>query len=222
MSTFAVILSGCGFLDGAEIHESVTTLLAIERSGSRWIAYAPDAAQADVVNHSKKQPSPGESRNILHESARIVRGRIEPTTALDAAKVDGVILPGGFGVAKNLCNFASAGADATARPEIVQFLRAMHSSRKPIGAICIAPALVAIAFRGTDVHPKLTIGNDAGTAAALESMGSKHAACEVSDCIVDETNRIVTTPAYMLATCVSEAAPGIEALVREVIRLARK
>jgi enhancing lycopene biosynthesis protein 2 len=219
MTKFAVLLSGCGYLDGSEIQESVATLLAIDRLGIEWEAFAPDAPQADVVDH-KSRAAGSSQRNILSESARIARGNVKPSTALDPKKIDALVIPGGFGAAKNLCNFASAGADCSARPELVAAIRETHRLGKPIGAICIAPALVAAAFRGTDVHPTLTIGNDAGTAKALEAMGARHKNCDVRDCVVDDGNKIVSTPAYMLARRVSEAADGIDRLVSEVARLA--
>jgi enhancing lycopene biosynthesis protein 2 len=219
MTHFAVVLSGCGYLDGAEIHESVCTLLAIDRIGAEWTAFAPDAPQSDVVDHVNRTPG-GHPRNILAESARIARGHIHPTTALEVSKFDALVFPGGFGAAKNLCNFATAGADCQARPEIVTVIREAHRLGKPIGAICIAPAVIAAAFRGTPVHPTLTIGNDASTAKALASMGANHQNCDVRHCVVDEAARIVTTPAYMLAKRIGEAAEGIERLVKEVARLA--
>ncbi len=219
MIQVGVILSGCGFLDGAEIHEAVSTLLALDRAGATWVAFAPDVAQADVVDHAASTPESG-ARNVLRESARIVRGEIEPTTALDMAKLDALVLPGGFGAAKNLCDFATAGPAARVRPEIQAALRDAHRRGKPIGAICIAPALVAASFRGTDVHPELTIGDDPETARALVSMGAIHRTCDVRSVVVDRKNRIVSTPAYMLARRISEAAEGIEKLVAEVLRLA--
>lgn len=219
MTKFAVLLSGCGFLDGSEIHESVATLIAIDRRGIEWEAYAPDVSQSDVVDHRTRTPG-GPARSVLAEAARIARGRVQPTTALDAKKVDAIVLPGGFGAAKNLCNFAAAGADCAVRPEIAAALREAHRLGKPIGAVCIAPALVAATFRGTDVHPTLTIGNDPGTARVLETMGARHQNCDVRHCVVDEKNRIVSTPAYMYDTRVSDAAAGIDALVGEVARLA--
>jgi enhancing lycopene biosynthesis protein 2 len=219
MNSFAIVLSGCGYLDGSEIHEAVATLLAVERLGIPWSAYAPDGPQASVVDHKSKTPS-HEKRNILAESARIVRGAVEPTSSVDMHKHAAILLPGGFGAATNLCNFATAGADCSVRPELTAALRDAHRMGKPIGAVCIAPALVAAAFRGTSVKPLLTIGNDPGTARALEAMGARHKECGVRDCVVDEANRIVSTPAYMYPTKVSELAEGVAKMVTEVARLA--
>lgn len=231
MTRIAVVLSGCGFLDGAEITEAVSTLIALDRHGADWVAFAPDAPAADLVDH-RLQKGGGEPRNIMTESARITRGRIEPLSTLDMGATrgstagipafDAIVFPGGFGVAKNLCNFAVAGPECTVLPELKNALREAHRLRKPIGAICIAPALVAAAFRGTSVAPLLTIGNDPGTAAALTAMGARHENCDVHQCVVDEANLIVSTPAYMFKPKASEAADAILALVRHVVRLAAR
>jgi enhancing lycopene biosynthesis protein 2 len=219
MTSFAIVLSGCGYLDGSEIHEAVAMLLAVERLGFAWTAYAPDDSQASVVHHKTKTPI-REKRNVLAEASRIVRGAIEPTSSLDMRHHAAILFPGGFGAATNLCNFATAGVDCVVRPEIATAIREAHRLGKPIGAVCIAPALVAAAFRGTSVKPILTIGNDAGTARALEAMGAKHKDCGVRDCVVDEANKIVSTPAYMYPTKISELAEGVAKMASEVARLA--
>lgn len=225
MLKIGVVLSGCGFLDGAEINEAVCTLLAIDRQGAKSVAFAPDAPQADVVDHTNGDPTKksaaGPARNMMMEAARIVRGEISPTANLNVNDLDALVFPGGFGAAKNLCNFAAAGPECTIRPEIAQAIRDAHKLQKPIGAICIAPALVAAAFRGTAVHPTLTIGDDAGTAASLEKMGARHVNCSISECVVDELHKIVSTPAYMYRARISQAAQGIDRLITEVIRLAK-
>lgn len=214
-----VVLSGCGFLDGAEIHESVLTLLALDRAGAEAVCFAPDADQMHVVNHLTGQPAPGERRNVLVESARIARGKIQDLARARAADLDALVLPGGYGAAKNLCDFAVKGAGCSVHPEVARIVSEMFQARKPIGAICIAPAILSKALG--DRGPKLTIGTDKDTAAALEKMGAKHEACPVREFVVDEEHKLVTTPAYMLANRVSEAAEGIEKLVWEVLRLAR-
>jgi len=217
MVKIGVVLSGCGVNDGAEIHESVITLLALDRAGAEVVFMAPNKDQMDVVNHLAGEPS-GESRNVLVESARIARGNIVDVAGVGAADLDGVIVPGGFGAAKNLCNFATEGDGCEADPDVARLLADMHEARKPIGAICIAPAVVA---RVLGPHkPTLTIGTDAGTAGALEKMGARHEDCSVHDCVVDAEKKIVTTPAYMLAGSIKEAADGIEKLVSEVVKLA--
>jgi enhancing lycopene biosynthesis protein 2 len=214
-----VVLSGCGVYDGAEIHEAVLTLLALDRAGAEAACFAPDMDQMHVVNHLTGDVSPGERRNVLAESARIARGKIQDLIRARAADLDALILPGGFGAAKNLCDFATKGADCDVHPELLRIIREMHQAEKPIGAICIAPAILSKALG--DQGPRLTIGKDERTASALERMGAKHEACPVSEVITDEEHKIVTTPAYMLAGRIAEAAEGIEKLVREVLRLTR-
>jgi enhancing lycopene biosynthesis protein 2 len=211
-----VILSGCGVYDGSEIHEAVFTLLAIDNSGAEAICMAPDMELAEV-NHLSGEAT-GASRNVLIESARIARGRIRNVSELKAADLDAVILPGGFGAAKNLCDFASKGAGAAIQPDVARLLREMVAAKKPIGAICIAPALVA-ALLGKECAPEVTIGNDAGTAEAINATGSRHVDCPVTGFVIDKKNRIVSTPAYMLAGRIGEAYEGITKTVKAVIEL---
>lgn len=212
-----VVLSGCGVYDGSEIHEAVLTLLAIDRNGAEALCMAPDMELAEV-DHLSGQPT-GAKRNVLVESARIARGNITDIAKVTAADLDAIIFPGGFGAAKNLCDFALKGAEASIQPEVARLLKEMAAARKPIGAVCIAPALIA-AVLGKEYAPEVTIGNDAGTANAINATGSVHRDCPVKDFVVDSKNRIVTSPAYMLAGCISEAAEGIEKAVKAVIEMA--
>ncbi|MEA5115345.1 MAG: isoprenoid biosynthesis glyoxalase ElbB [Geobacteraceae bacterium] len=211
-----VVLSGCGVRDGSEIHEAVLTLLAIDRNGAEAICMAPDI-EAPEVNHLTMQET-GAKRNVLMESARIARGNIKNIQDVKASDLDAVIFPGGFGAAKNLCNFAAKGADAAIQPDVAKLVRDMAKAKKPIGAICIAPALIA-ATLGREYAPEVTIGNDAGTAAAIIQTGSKHVECPVREFVVDKKNKIVSTPAYMLAKSISETADGIEKAVKAIIDL---
>ena len=211
-----VVLSGCGVYDGSEIHEAVFTLLAIDRNGADAVCMAPDMELAEVDHLSGK--ATGMKRNVLVESARIARGNIRNITEVQAGDLDALVLPGGYGAAKNLCNFAEKGADASIHPAVARLLRDMAAAKKPICAICIAPALVA-ATLGKEYAPKLTIGNDAGTAAAISATGSEHVACPVQEFVVDRERKIVSTPAYMLAQRISEAADGIEKAVKTTLDL---
>jgi len=204
--------------DGAEIHESVLTLLALDRANARIICAAPDVPQHHVVNHLTQQPSAGETRNVLVESARIARGKIIPLSQLKVADLDAVILPGGFGAAKNLCTFALAGENFEVNAEVAQFLQAAHQAGKPVGFACIAPAIAARLFGREAVE--FTIGNDAGTAQALQAGGAKHVNCNVFNAVVDRRLKIVTTPAYMLAQRITEAEAGINKLVQAVLEMA--
>lgn len=212
-----VVLSGCGFQDGAEIHESVLTLLALDRAGCEIRCYAPDVAQARVVNHFTGEET-RETRNVLVESARIARGAIEDLSKANADDLDALILPGGFGAALNLSDFATQGADATVNPDLAALLKEVHAQGKPIGAICIAPGVVAATLRGEG--PTLTIGNDPGTAAAIQACGASHEECPVEAFVVDRDQKIVTTPAYMLGPSIRHVAEGIERCVNEVLALA--
>jgi enhancing lycopene biosynthesis protein 2 len=212
-----VLLSGCGVYDGSEIHEAVLTLLALDRAGATIVCTAPDIDQMHVINHLTQETTP-ETRNVLVESARIARGDIRNLKDLKAEELDGLIIPGGFGAAKNLSDFAVEGPRAHVNPEVKRILEEMTASKKPVGAICIAPATLTRALG--DRQPEVTIGNDTGTAAAIESMGGKHHNCTVDMIHVDEKNRIVSTPAYMLGPGIKEVAVGIERLVGEVMAMA--
>jgi enhancing lycopene biosynthesis protein 2 len=218
MKRVAVILSGCGVFDGAEIHESDLTLLALDRANAKAICAAPDVPQYHVVNHFTKQPVAGEQRNVLVESARIARGNIIPLTQLKPADYDAMILPGGFGAAKNLCTFALTAPDFTVHPQVSSAVQAAHQAGKPIGFICIAPAIAAKLFG--PAHVEFTIGTDASTAQSLEATGGKHVSCNVFNIVTDTRLKIVTTPAYMLATRISEAEAGITKLVQAVLDMA--
>lgn len=211
-----VVLSGCGVFDGSEIHEAVITLLAIDQNGVEAVCMAPDIV-LDEIDHLTGQPT-GAKRNVLVESARIARGKIRDIAEVKTADLDALIFPGGFGAAKNLCDFAVKGPDATIQPDVSRLLREMAAARKPIGAICIAPALIA-ATLGKEYTPQLTIGTDADTAAAINATGSRHVTCLVQDFVVDKKNKIVSTPAYMLAEGISEAAEGIDMTVRALLEL---
>ncbi len=217
MPRIGVLLSGCGVFDGSEIHEAVLTLLALDRAGAEMVCMAPDADQFHVINHLTQQVT-GETRNVLVESARIARGEIRNLKDVQAEDLDGLIIPGGFGAAKNLSDFAVKGPEASVHPEVQRILKAMADAGKPIGAICIAPATLTKAL--SERRPEVTIGTDTGTAAAIESMGGVHRICTVDHIHVDERNRLVTTPAYMLGPGIKDVAEGIEKLVNKVIDLA--
>ena len=217
MSKVAVVLAGCGVYDGAEINEAVLTLLSLEQQGAGYQCFAPDIEQMHVINHLTGEPAAGETRNVLVEAARIARGNIKDLAAAEVSEFDALLVPGGFGAAKNLCNFAVAGADMTVQEDFLKLARAFHEAGKPIGLICIAPVMAAaICGEGSSC----TVGNDADTAAAIEAMGARHLACPVSEARVDVERKLVTTPAYMLAGSVSEAYSGISQCVKEVLALA--
>lgn len=216
MKRIGVILSGSGVRDGSEIHEAVITLLAINRAGAQAVCMAPDM-EVPEVNHLTNQPT-GAKRNVLVESARIARGEISDVKKISAADLDAVVLPGGYGAAKNLCDFAVNGPKGSVHPEVLRLVREMSGAKKPICAVCIAPTVLALAL-GKELAPELTIGNDAGTAAAIEGTGARHVACAASDCVIDREHLIVTSPAYMLAGSIAEAAEGIEKAIAATLDL---
>ena len=199
-----VVLAGCGVYDGAEVHESVITLLAIDRAGAEAVCMAPDVDLLHVINHWTGEEMKNEKRNVLVESARIARGNIKDISTVKADDLDALFFPGGFGAAKNLCDFAVKGENCDVLPEVLRLVREFSAKQKP---------------QGVSVHPTLTIGNDKETSGKIEKMGSKHQDCEVTGFVLDKENKIVSTPAYMLGQNISEVAEGIEKAVQELIKL---
>ena len=209
-----VILSGCGFLDGAEIQEAVCSLLYISQNGATYEVVAPNKDQHHVVNHQTGEESQ-ESRNVLIEAARIARGSVKDLKEVQAADYDALFLPGGFGAAKNLSTFAFEYANGTIDPDVKRVINDFHNTGKPVGAVCIAPAVLALALG----KGKVTIGTDQGTADALESLGTTHQNCPVTEAVVDRKNKLVTAPAYMADAAIHEVAAGIEHAVKAVLEM---
>jgi enhancing lycopene biosynthesis protein 2 len=218
MARVAVCLSGCGVWDGSEIHEATLTLLSLYQAGAEVICCAPDAEQTIVINHQSQAPST-EKRNMLTESARIARGDIKKLADIRAGDIDALVFPGGLGAARNLCTFANDGSQCHILPDVERLIGEMLDAKKPIGAICIAPALLARVVGQRDAHVRVTIGDDAETAAAIREMGVQHEECPVDSCVVDEKHRLVTTPAYMLGRNPAEILPGIKKLVDALLKL---
>lgn len=220
----AVILCGCGRADGSEIHESVSILIHLSRHGADVRCFSPDAPQAETVNHATGKIVPGgQTRNMMVESARISRGEISPLSSLTEADFDALVLPGGFGAAKNLCDFALKGSDCTVLPDVTRVIRAFHEAKKPIGLCCIAPVIAArvLGTRMNGPGCTVTIGTDPATIAAIATMGSKHAAKGVTEAFTDTTNLIVTTPAYMFEAKPFEVYEGIGHMIDGVVSLMR-
>lgn len=217
MKKVAVILSGCGVYDGAEIFESVLTLLRLEQQGAIYQCLAPNIDQMHVVNHLNGETVEGQSRNVLQEAARICRGEILDLGNASPQDYDALILPGGFGVAKNLSDFATKGAACSVNPAVAAFVSSIHNAGKPVGLVCIAPALAPLLFgKGT----QCTIGSDQATAEAIAAMGGQHQGCTVEDIIIDQQRKVLSTPAYMLADSITEAASGINKLVDALLDMA--
>ena len=216
MKKVGLLLSGCGFNDGSEIHESVISMLALDRAGVETVIMAPNIDQMHVVNHYTGQEM-DEFRNVLVESSRIARGNIKDMAEVTGNDLDALIIPGGFGVAKNLRDYAMAGPDCSVNPDVYRLVSEIYLLKKPIGAICIAPVMMAKIFGEQDESAEMTIGSDELTSKDINTMGSKHIKCLVSEMIIDEDKKLVTTPAYMEAQSIKEAAEGIEKLVKQVL-----
>jgi len=213
MKKFAVVLAGNGVFDGAEIHEATLAMLAIRKQGAAYDVFAPDMEQHHVVNHITGEEM-DEKRNVLVEAARIARGQIKALDQFDPKEYDALLLPGGFGAAKNLSTFAFDGPDCTVQPDVEKAIKGMHAAGKPIAALCIAPVLLArVLGKG-----KLTIGQDAGTAEALGKMGASHQDTGHGEVAIDEQNKLFTTPCYMLNADIAQIAEGAENIVRAVLK----
>lgn len=211
---FAVILSGCGVYDGAEIHEATMALLAIVKNGGTYMIFAPDVKQHHVINHITGNEM-DESRNVLIESARIARGNIKSLDQYNPADFDALILPGGFGVAKNLCTYAFDGPDCQVDKVIEKVIKETHAAGKPIGALCISPVLITRILGEVDV----TIGQDKATADHIEEMGGVHIATGHGEVVIDTENRVVTSPCYMLDASIADIADGAENVIKSIINL---
>jgi enhancing lycopene biosynthesis protein 2 len=210
-----VVLSGCGYLDGAEIQEAVCTLLALDKRKAALVAMAPDLDQLHVVDHVKSAPVDGARRNVLAEASRIVRGQIKDLASVSALDLDALIFVGGFGAAKNLCSFAVDGKGMKVVPQVERLVKETRAAGKPMGFICIAPVIAAKVLGADGVT--VTIGNDPGTAEAIASWGAKHVDRRVDDIAVDEKLKIVSTPAYMLGPWIADVNAGIDKLVQAVL-----
>ena len=215
-----VLLSGCGVNDGSEIHETVITMLALDRADVETHLMAPNIDQMHVINHYTGQEM-DEFRNVLVESARIARGDIKDMAEVTGGDLDALIIPGGFGVAKNLSDYAMSGAECSINPDVYRLVSEMVLLKKPIGAICIAPTMMAKILAEQNRSATMTIGKDKSTAKDIQAMGSTHKECTVEEMVIDEENNIVTTPAYMDAKNISEAAEGIEKLVKQIILMVK-
>ena len=213
-----VLLSGSGVQDGSEIHESVLTALSLEKTRAEIVFMAPNIDQMHVMNHYTGQEM-DEFRNVLVESARIARGNIKDLAEIRGEDLDALIIPGGLGVAKNLSDYAMSGSECSINPDVYRLVVEMLISKKPIGAICIAPAMMSKILFEQSLSANLTVGSDATTSKDIEAMGSQHQNCSTREVVIDVKNKIVSTPAYMDAKSISEVAEGIEKLVNEIVSM---
>jgi enhancing lycopene biosynthesis protein 2 len=218
MKKIGILLSGCGFNDGSEIQESVITMLALDRAEVETVLMAPNIDQMHVVNHYTGQEM-DEYRNVLVEASRIARGNIKDMAEVTGNDIDGLIIPGGLGVTKNLSDYAMAGVECSINPDVYRLVSEVHLLQKPIGAICIAPIIMAKILGEQDESADMTIGSDKEIINDINSMGSNHIKCSVSEIVVDKEKKLITTSAYMDSKSISEVSSGIEKLVTEVLSM---
>jgi enhancing lycopene biosynthesis protein 2 len=214
MKKIAVVLAGNGVYDGSEIHEATITLLTIARNGAQYQCFAPNINQAHVINHLTGEVMP-ETRNVLVEAARIARGKIKPLSAYNAKEFDALILPGGYGVAKNLCTYAFEGTNCTVNSEVEKAVKSTVIEEKPIGALCISPVLIAKIL----VDVEVTIGNEEAASSAIESFGATHIAKSHGEIVFDEKYKLVTTPCYMLDATIDQIADGVENVIKKILEI---
>lgn len=216
MKKVAVVLAGCGYLDGAEIREAVLALLALDKHDAQVQIFAPDIMQTKVINHLSKQEELGQTRNVLVEAARIARGNIQALDTLNPQNFDALVMPGGFGAAANLATLATKGANGDVLAQLRQIIIAFHQQKKPIGAICIAPAVVALALKGV-AKPLVTLGE---ANPLLDEIGCQQQVCASDEIAYDAENKIVTCSAYMRDhDRLAHIAAGIEKLISKILTI---
>ncbi|MBN1113603.1 MAG: isoprenoid biosynthesis glyoxalase ElbB [Bacteroidales bacterium] len=209
---FAVILAGCGSQDGSEIHEATMTLLAIDLAGAQYSIFAPDKNQHHVINHINGKEIDQE-RNVLVESARIARGKIDSLDKLDASKYDALIIPGGYGAAKNLCDYAFKGPLMEVDTLVAEKITDFKNSKKPIGALCIAPMIISKLFPGSHV----TLGQNNESVTHAEMLGAVHENTNNGEVIHDTENNIFTNPCYMLKASIGDIYRGAQNVVNKIM-----
>lgn len=215
MRNFAIVLSGCGQHDGSETHETILTLLAMDKAGVNWQAFAPDIMNNNVINHVTNKPVPNQKREVLVEASRLVRGKIKPLSEAHVADFDAIIFPGGMGAVTVLCDWAEKKSDFSFNDEVAKLINDAKKLHKPMGFICIAPMMITKIF----TNAKFTIGNDKDLAKDIAKTGCEHIDCLASDAVVDVKNKLVSTPANMLNTSISVVAEGIDKLVKELVKM---
>ena len=211
---FAVILSGCGVFDGSEIHEATLSMYAISKQGAEYEVFAPDMDQLHVINHLTGKEMK-ETRNVLIEAARIARGNIQDLSHYKATEFDGLLFPGGFGVAKNLSDWVTKGSQSTVIPELESAIIETIKAGKPIGALCISPVLLAKVLKDVEV----TVGDDHATIVEIEATGSKHINTSDGQIVVDRKYKVVTSACYMLDISIAEVGKAAEKVVKEMMKL---
>jgi enhancing lycopene biosynthesis protein 2 len=223
---FGVLLSGCGVYDGSEIHEAVSVLLALDKMNIEAACIAPNINQHHVINHLTGEEMP-ETRNVLVEAARIARGAITDIEQANISELDALIMPGGFGVAKNFTKWAFEGPAGEILPSVKKLIQAFYNAKKPIGAVCMSPTTIAKALEGTNAGVQLTIGNTvdkspydiAAISGGINQTGNLAVMVSVDDVFVDKAHKIVTSPCYMMEATISQIYAGVEKTVAKVKEL---
>jgi enhancing lycopene biosynthesis protein 2 len=211
-----VLLSGNGVYDGAEIQEAVLTLLAIDEMGWNAVCISVDKPQHHVINHLTGEVM-DESRNMLVEAARIARGQVIRIDEISPADIDALIIPGGFGSAKNFTSWAFDGPAGTILPEVKLLLVNLVNVGKPIVALCVSPVVIAKAFEGSTIHPTLSLGSSSepspydiyGFNAGLEQTGAVTEERTIREVLIDPVNRIICAPCYMMNARITEIYANI-------------
>lgn len=221
-----VLLSGNGVFDGSEIQEAVFTLLAIDELSGEAVCMAPDIDQHHVLNHLTGEEMP-EKRNVLVESARIARGKISNLAEIKVEDLDALVLPGGFGAAKNLTKWAFSGPDGEILPDVKHLIIDMVSKGKPVCGLCMGPTVIAKALEGSGIHAELTIGTTEdpspyeikAISEGINKTGAHAIMKKVSEILVDQKNKIVTAPCYMMEASVSEIRKNIRMAIEATFSL---
>ncbi len=212
-----MILAGCGQHDGSETHEVILTLLSLEQEGVEWQAFAPDIQQTCVINHVDESLCSGDSRSVLQESARLVRGKIQSLSELDVQAFDAIVFPGGLGAVTNLCDWHEKKASFDFQIDVKRVIEQAKAQNKPMGFICIAPVMIPKIYPGA----RLTIGHEQSIASQLEAMGCVHVNCPADDVVIDRAHKIVSTPANMVAKHINEVFVGIKKLIQALKHLSQ-
>lgn len=215
-----VLLSGSGVYDGSEIQEAVLTLLAIEEIEAEAICISIDKPQHHVINHLNGEEM-NDSRNMLIESARIARGNIKNINDVSPNDIDAMVIPGGFGAAKNFTSWAFNGSDGEILPEVKLLLVNLINIGKPIAALCVSPVVLAKALEGSTITPTLTIGTDKEPSPyditaftdGLQKTGMQTEMKSVREINIDVKNKIISAPCYMMEASIVDVRKNIRSAI---------
>ncbi len=221
-----VLLSGNGVYDGSEIHESVLTLLAIDENRGQALCFAPNINQHHVVNHLSGNEM-NEQRNVLIEAARIARGAITDLAEVTSASLDALVVPGGFGAAKNLTKWAFSGPEGEINQQVKRIITEMVQSKKPIVGLCMGPTVIAKALEDTGLKQHLTVGTTKETSpyeidaisAGMEKIGAVVEMKTIKEISIDVENRIISAPCYMMEGSITDVRDNIKQAIDELFEM---